>query len=225
MFFGGWAQEITVIPGRNGSEEPFGRVVSTDFSSLTQWVEGEDSDYDIGCIHLSESIGSTTGWLSAGALPADRLLGLSVNVSGYPSDRGAGTEQYHDSSRIVAVTGQRLYYELDTYGGQSGAPAWVQERPDAPVHVIGVHAYGPSAGAPPGVTQPVNSAPRLTGEVLGKIREWVTADGGWPDRGTNLGGVPSQAGDLLSAGDLSAIQDLLREALSGGRATPARSAL
>src|SRR5262245_48931349 len=38
-FFGGWAREISVSPGRNGATFPFGTVTSTRFASLDAWVE------------------------------------------------------------------------------------------------------------------------------------------------------------------------------------------
>src|SRR3712207_5926279 len=42
FFFGGWASEIAVIPGRNGSEMPFGRTISRRFSAMEAWVARED---------------------------------------------------------------------------------------------------------------------------------------------------------------------------------------
>jgi V8-like Glu-specific endopeptidase len=79
---------------------------------------------------------------------------------------------------VLQVTERRIFYEVDTYGGQSGAPVWIHEEEGAPPLAVGVHAYG-TGGVPVGGA-PSNSAPRIIPEVLDKIIEWVEQDGGWP---------------------------------------------
>lgn len=177
QFFGGWASSIEISPGRNGAEFPVRTVRSTRFSSVNRWVEAQDPDFDIGCIHLDEPLGNEVGWFGVGALAPEELEGFLVNVSGYPGDRGAGTEQYHHRNRILRVTERRLFYDVDTFGGQSGAPVWIHETDTAPPLAVGIHAYG-VGGAVGGLE--ANSAPRIIPEVLDQIRTWVEADGGWP---------------------------------------------
>lgn len=184
-FFDGWAGVIEVIPGRNSPGSgpdamPYGSVASDRFSSLDRWVDGEDPDFDIGCIHLTEPLGDKVGWFAVGALPADRLESYLVNISGYPSDRGAGAEQYHARNRIVRVSERRIFYEADTYGGQSGAPVWIHEAEQSPPLAVGVHAYG-VGGTPADLGITANSAPRIIPEVLDRLTGWVEQDGGWPD--------------------------------------------
>jgi glutamyl endopeptidase len=180
QFFGGWASQIDVSPGRNGDDFPFDTVQSQQFSSIDRWVSAEDPDFDIGCIHLAEPLGAKVGWFAVGALPPAELEGFLVNVSGYPADRGNGTEQYYHKNRVLHVTERRVFYDVDTYGGQSGAPVWIHETEAAPPLAVGVHAYG-TGGAPSGLD--ANSAPRIIPEVLEQIRSWVEADGGWPKQG------------------------------------------
>jgi V8-like Glu-specific endopeptidase len=177
QFFGGWASSIEVSPGRNGAVFPFRTVQSTRFSSVNRWVEAADPDFDIGCIHLDDPLGAEVGWFAVGALSPEALEGFLVNVSGYPGDRGGGTEQYHHRNRILRVTERRLFYDVDTFGGQSGAPVWIHETDTAPPLAVGIHAYG-VGGAVDGLE--ANSAPRIIPEVLEQIRTWVEADGGWP---------------------------------------------
>jgi glutamyl endopeptidase len=178
---GGWASTIELIPGLNGDGDgldarPYGSVASQRFSSVHRWVNGEDADFDIGCIHLDEPLGLQVGWFAVAALPSERLEGFVVNVSGYPYDRGFGAEQYYGRDLVVGVSERRLFYEVDTYGGQSGAPVWIYEDDDAPPLAVGIHAYGPAAG----LEVPANSAPRIIPEVLGLLTGWVKQDGGWP---------------------------------------------
>ncbi len=184
LFFGGWASTIEVIPGLNGGGDtsatrPYGSITSERFSSVDLWVEKEDADFDIGCIHLDQPIGDVVGWFSLGALPPERLESALVNVSGYPGDRGAGAEQYHGRNRVLQVTERRIFYEIDTYGGQSGAPVWIHEDDGSPPVAIGIHAYG-VGGTPANVSVRSNSAPRIIPEVFDRLSGWVEQDGGWP---------------------------------------------
>lgn len=179
QFFGGWATEIEISAGRNGDVFPFDTVKSRRFSSVNLWVEQEDPDFDIGCIHLDDPLGERVGWFSVAALGATELEDFLVNVAGYPGDRGGGTELYHHRNRVLSVTERRIFYDVDTFGGQSGAPVWIHEQDDAPPLAIGIHAYGVGAN-PPGMSLRANSAPRIIPEVLDQIEAWVNEDGGWP---------------------------------------------
>ena len=184
-FFGGWASSIEVIPGLVGPGtdpklRPYGSVTSERLSSVDRWIEAEDADFDMGCIHLDEPKGEEVGWFALGALSAEELTGYRVNVSGYPADRGAGFEQYHAANRVLSVTDRRVFYEVDTYGGQSGAPVWVHESEGSPPLAVAIHAYG-TGGTPANLSITANSAPRILPEVLDKLTEWVEQDGGWPD--------------------------------------------
>ena len=178
FFFNGWAAVIDVSPGRNGTEFPFDTVTASRFSSVDLWINGEDPDFDIGCIHLDQPLGDQLGWFAVGAMSPSELEDYFVNISGYPADRGNGTEQYHHKNRILNVTERRIFYDVDTFGGQSGAPVWIHEHEKAPPLVIGIHAYG-VGGSTAGLE--ANSAPRIIPEVWEQIRAWVEADGGWPD--------------------------------------------
>jgi V8-like Glu-specific endopeptidase len=175
QFFGGWAQSIRLIPGRDGSEAPFGQTVATRFSATDRWVESEDADFDIGCIHLEEPLGDSVGWFAVGALPDAELPNFLVNVSGYPGDRGNGQEQYFHKNRILRVTDRRIFYDVDTFGGQSGAPAWIYEDgSDCPL-AVGIHAYG-AGGTPSAFGLTANSAPRIIPEVFDLIQSWIAED-------------------------------------------------
>lgn len=184
QFFGGWADRIEVIPGLLGAGssaavQPFGSVVGGAFSSVDRWVDQADADFDIGCIHLDESVGDTVGWFSLGVRTADALTGFMVNISGYPADRGNGNEQYHAVNRVLHVSDRRIFYDVDTFGGQSGAPVWIHETPDGPPVAVGIHAYG-IGGTPTVLGLTANSAPRIIPEVFDIVGAWIEQDGGLP---------------------------------------------
>jgi glutamyl endopeptidase len=174
-FFGGWASIIEVSAGRNGAEFPFNTVKATRFSSIDRWVESADPDFDIGCIHLEEPLGDQVGWFTIASLTPAELENHMVNISGYPGDRGAGTEQWFHVNRVLSVGERRIFYDVDTMGGQSGSPVWVHEQQGAPPIVVGIHAYG-TGGTPFDLGITANSAPRIIPEVFEQIEAWVKTD-------------------------------------------------
>ena len=181
-FFGGWADSVEVIPGLNRLPSgrlvrPFGSTTSRRMSVLDRWANGDDRepDHDVGCIHLDEPLGDATGWFGFASLPPDELKGYLVNISGYPSDRGGGDEQYFASNRILHVGERRVFYDVDTFGGQSGAPVWIHEEEGAPPLAVAVHAYGIGA-TPTSLGLVANSAPRIVSEIHDIFEGWLEQD-------------------------------------------------
>jgi glutamyl endopeptidase len=173
--FGGWIGSVGVSPGRDGANFPFGTVSATRFSTLDKWKSEADADYDVGCIHIEEPLGDRVGWFNITSLSDADLQNRLLNVSGYPGDRGGGTEQYHHANRVLHPSARRIYYDIDTYGGQSGAPAWVQEDAASEAIAVGVHAYG-VGGTPSSLNITANSAPRLTPSLIATIKGWLADD-------------------------------------------------
>jgi glutamyl endopeptidase len=157
---GGWARSVKVIPGRNGAQKPYGEAVGTRFHSVKGWVNSNNSNYDYGVIVLPAALGNTVGWMGLANLSFASLMGLNVNNSGYPGDKAYGT-QWWNSNNILAVTGRRLYYRIDTMGGQSGSPVW--RFKDAKRHIIGIHTTGGS---------PFNGATRVNADVFKNLVAW-----------------------------------------------------
>ena len=195
---GGWAKKITVVPGRNVDKKPFASASSSSFSSTDRWQEAQDADFDYGVIHLSSDLGAAVGSFSVGVLPDAALKDRMVNVSGYPFEPGEGKAQYFHANRVKALTGRRLFYDIDTMGGQSGSPVWAyEEGRDVPV-VVAIHAYG-VGGVPANLNVVANSGPRVLPEVLEVIRGWIT-------RGNNesaAAGTAAAAGASAAAGGSS----------------------
>jgi glutamyl endopeptidase len=172
--FDGWIGSIEVSPGRNGSKFPFDTTTANRFSSLKVWQDSSDPDFDIGCIHLDEPLGDRVGYFKLSSLSDADLNSALVNVSGYPGDRGNGEQQYFHKNRVLRTSARRIYYDVDTYGGQSGSPVWYQaSAADQPV-AVAVHAYG-VGGTAAGLGITANSGPRLIPEVVETVKEWMAA--------------------------------------------------
>jgi len=156
----GWVRSITVIPGRNGAQQPFGSVVSSNFRTVSAWSNAGNAEYDYGAIILPTNLGDRTGWLGFGAYSDATLLASVANISGYPGDKPAGTQWYH-ARRVTAVGPRKVHYDVDTYGGQSGSG--VYRVVNGGRYAIAVHAYGGGSS---------NSGTRITSEVYNNLVAW-----------------------------------------------------
>lgn len=157
----GFVKRIVVMPGRDGSTLPYGSATSTRFWSVVGWSQHRNGEYDYGAIVLDQPLGAATGWLGFGSW-AD-LDGVAGNISGYPGDKPAGT-QWYAGRRIDSTTARKVFYDIDTAGGQSGSAVyrfWNGGR-----YGIAVHAYGGGS---------VNSGTRINARVFANLKMWKEA--------------------------------------------------
>lgn len=159
---GGWVREIEVIPGADGAGRPFGSAISRRFRSVSGWVRDQDPGLDYGAILLppDAAFGAHLGYFGIASLDDGDLAGNTVQLSGYPADKPTGTN-WHHAREIQRVEPKILYYDIDTAGGQSGAPVWTELGGNR--YVVGIHSGGHVTG---------NSAVRLTDTVYDNIIAW-----------------------------------------------------
>ncbi|HVF96128.1 MAG TPA: hypothetical protein VM871_02340, partial [Flavisolibacter sp.] len=97
----------------------------------------------------------------------DAYLASSVmNLSGYPGDKPdpgspKGTEQWFMSLKPKSISSRVITYDIDTMGGQSGAPVWLKVGESR--FCVGIHTNGHSSG---------NSATRIVTGVFNNIQAW-----------------------------------------------------
>ncbi|MFI8369989.1 trypsin-like serine peptidase [Streptomyces sp. NPDC085466] len=156
----GWVRSIQVMPGRNGALLPFGFVTSSIYYSVTGWTVSGDENYDYAAINTPTNLGNITGWLGIGSWPDAELLATAGNIAGYPGDKPAGT-QWYASRQISSVTPLKVYYDIDTAGGQSGTAVYRAIGGDR--YGFAIHAYG-------GTT--VNSGTRINRAVYDNLVAW-----------------------------------------------------
>jgi len=159
---GGWAQSIEVIPALNDSTQPYSSGSSSRFRSTAGWTRDKNRDFDYGAIILPTAYrpGDTVGFFGYTARTDADLLSKTLNLSGYPADKGGNTQWFH-ARAPKAVAGRTITYDIDTFGGQSGAPVWILENGSR--YCVGIHTNGHNAG---------NSATRVITEVFNNLTTW-----------------------------------------------------
>jgi V8-like Glu-specific endopeptidase len=156
----GWVRSIEVMPGRNGAALPYGKVTSKNFRTVTGWANSGDENFDYGAIIIPTNLGNTTGWFGFGVFTDAQLTASVGNISGYPGDKPAGT-QWYDAHRIASVNTRKVYYDIDTFGGQSGSG--VYRIINGGRYGIAIHAYG-------GAT--TNSGTRIVTPIFNNMVAW-----------------------------------------------------
>jgi V8-like Glu-specific endopeptidase len=156
----GWVRSIDVMPGRNGDTLPYGTVRSSNFRSVTGWINDGDENFDYGAIIIPTDLGDTTGWFGFAVYSDEDLMSAVGNISGYPGDKPTGT-QWYDARRIASVNSRKVYYDIDTAGGQSGSAVFRAINGDR--YSIAIHAYG-------GAT--TNSGTRIIRPVFDNMIAW-----------------------------------------------------
>ncbi|MBD2104094.1 serine protease [Leptolyngbya sp. FACHB-261] len=169
---GGWARQITVTPGRNGTEAPFKSYTATSFSSVRGWTEKKSRNHDYGVIQLPKNaaVPVEIGAFGFANYPNKILLNKRLNLAGYPGDKPAGTLWFH-GSKAKAVRTRVIEYLTDTVGGQSGSPVWIRGQGTNGQRIaVGIHTNGARTG---------NSATRITKPVFDNLKRW-RAEGSKP---------------------------------------------
>jgi glutamyl endopeptidase len=160
----GWVKSIQVMPGRDGQKLPYGSITSTQFWTVQGWADSGDENFDYGAIVLPAPPSANIGTIGFELCDDATLSAMVVNVAGYPGDMTGnlvGTLWY-DNKQLASVTATKVYYDIDTAGGQSGAAVY---RIDGGGHrvAVAVHAYG-------GPT--TNSGTRITAAVFANLKNW-----------------------------------------------------
>jgi glutamyl endopeptidase len=160
---GQWVKSIIVIPGRNGVNRPYGSIAGAGFRSVTGWTRDASPEYDYGCILLpsNNKIGDRTGYYGFAAFSDSLLNNLLVNTAGYPGDKPSGT-QWRTNGNLSSVAVRRLFYNMDTFGGQSGSVVYRYRSEYNERIAVGIHCYG---GCP-------NGATRITTGVFNNMVAW-----------------------------------------------------
>ena len=156
------SSNIRVIPGKNGSAEPFGYDYADDWWVPDAYTETGSTDWDWGVIKLADdSLSRKTGWLTVAVLSTETLEAVDFQpvIVGYPGDKPNGTMWGLIRPAFLTVADFTLYYDIDTAPGQSGSAIWSAQQGPNLGKVVGIHSQGGT----------VNSGSRIDQELLDDI--------------------------------------------------------
>jgi V8-like Glu-specific endopeptidase len=159
---GGWARSIEVIPAMNDGSRPHGSGSSSVLRSVTGWTQNKNRENDYGAIILPANFrpGAVTGSFGFSVKDDAYLKSSVLNLSGYPGDKG-GNQQWFMALKPKSVSSRVITYDIDTMGGQSGAPLWIKVGESR--SAIGIHTNGHTSG---------NSATRIVTAVFNNLLTW-----------------------------------------------------
>lgn len=165
---GGWAASITAYPGRNGGSIPYGSSTAHRLFSVVGWTRDRSKDYDYGALQLHSALGDTVGWFGFRWQSGSTFSG-SYTITGYPGDKTYGTMwKMTDNPGIRRVWTYRLFYQIDTYAGQSGSAVYHYYSSSCSTCSVAIHTYG-VGGDPYGQ---YNSGTRITQSVFNNLVSW-----------------------------------------------------
>ncbi len=163
------AESIEFAPGRNGGTDPYGSCFGTDVFTPSEWSVNESEYADWALVQLDCTVGDDVGWFGFFSVPGRTALRNSLaRVQGYPGDKPDGT-QWGMTDRIEASQTKMVFYDIDTFGGQSGSPVWKNRTACGGPCGMAVHSYGNNHGTGPHV--PYNHGPRITNARFGLIAD------------------------------------------------------
>lgn len=103
------------------------------------YYQNESWEHDWSAVVLDRNIGKKTSWYGKidTSFSEFRNNKYPVYSWGYPANKARGTLWRADGT-IQKYTEYKFYYDLNTYGGQSGSPIFV-DYPDGNTYVCGIH--------------------------------------------------------------------------------------
>lgn len=185
---GGAATSVTVYPGYDGGEQPFGSHAVAHFDYKRADVTGEgrfyewESDDDYALLALNDNIGYSTGMMGFDSNPGSG----NYNVTGYPGVYA--TDGYFRMTNDSGYITKDLWYDtwntrsVEVNAGNSGGPVWYDD------------------GSGPKVVGIVSTALWAAdiSERLGEIQGWMAANDSYM---TDWGLTPGN--DAVTGHDLS----------------------
>jgi glutamyl endopeptidase len=171
---GSWVTSYTVTPGRNGfNPPPFGTCSGgiADVWTTSSWINGYPSDQDYGLVKLPCDLGNSTGWFGWWYHTGENLVNQFFYVEGYPGDKSYGT-MWWDGDTTYSQTANKLWYWIDTAGGQSGSPVYHYNSVTPGLCggwcVTAIHTNGVVG------SNPTNSGTRFRPDVMSFINYWIS---------------------------------------------------
>jgi V8-like Glu-specific endopeptidase len=159
-----WARAIRVMPGRDGTNLPFGSRRQHPVPHGRRVGARQGLALRLRRDHPAEPPRRSGRHLRRRHVQRRRAAGQGREHLRLPGRQAGrrGRDAWHDAREILSVDGHQIHYKVDTWGGQSGSAVFVVR--DGTRYAVGVHAYGDSYFG--------NSATRITPDVNANLSAW-----------------------------------------------------
>ncbi|CAD5900051.1 putative mucin/carbohydrate-binding domain-containing protein [Carnobacterium maltaromaticum] len=131
---------IYVIPGRDSAVLPYGKFKIKSVYIPKNYIENPNVDMDIAILTIDTLEGKSIGDVVP-ELPFKLTNtvneGTKLSTVGYPGDKPWGT-MWSSAGVALKHTDTRVYYDMDTVGGQSGSPVFNGINEIIAVHTTGI---------------------------------------------------------------------------------------
>ena len=128
-----------------------------------------NDQYDYAAIKLNCNVGTRVGFYGYSKTVAATN---AITVQGYPGDKTPCCTQWKMAGTVTVLQPRRVYYKIDTFGGQSGSPVWRNVNAACKTCGIAIHAYGTGGS---GINATNNHGTRITAPVFNNITTWKNA--------------------------------------------------
>ncbi|PNZ84462.1 serine peptidase, S1 family [Staphylococcus microti] len=149
-----FADQITVLAGVAPGKIPLGTATAIQKFVPDEWINSGASEHDFAVLKLNNDLGNKTGFFT---FSQDISLNQPLQIAGYPGDKKTHT-QYTGKGTLLDFNKDNLFYNVDTYNGESGSPIL-----NAQNEIIGVHTNGPGG---------YNYGTRINNDKLALIKQW-----------------------------------------------------
>ncbi|HXD34912.1 MAG TPA: trypsin-like serine protease [Pyrinomonadaceae bacterium] len=164
----GMVNKILVMAARNGETNAanslFGwiEVPQENLRVHDRWRLNGDLDFDYGAIILPPNfpLGAKVGVFGFAHFPDQSLNGARATLTGYPDNVPEGT-QWFESNPIRSVTPNHIFYDIFTFGGQSGSPVFFANNTQQ--IACAIHNFG---------DVPFNRGVRINQSVSDQLQVW-----------------------------------------------------
>ena len=182
---GGYAQAIQFFLARNGNTMPWQGVAPTKLFVNERYqklsppgpdqngvLPGEITEYveDFGLVRLAEDLNPANGLFPAMYFATDNELNnREWDIAGYPADKAPPYTMWNGSGKVAPDPESEdfLFYEISTYGGNSGsAVRSLLPNKNSP-SIVGIHVGGVEMEI-----EATNLAVRLNPSVIKMINDW-----------------------------------------------------
>lgn len=159
---GNLPKAVTLEFGKNASKVYYTTSDIKEYILRSDYRTNPTHEGDYAFIVLNNGLGDKTGFFG---IESSISVGTTMFTAGYPQDKG-GKAMYMSQGEIKKVEADRVYYDADTIGGQSGSPVYIKKN--GKIYIVAIHTVGTNSPNEIGAT---NGGRRINASLCAWLRD------------------------------------------------------